>query len=231
MNSITFKLHAASRQRKYVHDFHDLIRTSRLQTWQPRVQYSTTHDKEQSINTGSSVEAPLDDYYAQLLSQPFETTTLTRRTASKLLPASQKEAQMQKARVVFGSRLAGPAERRKSIDSKSTMMAGVLVPPRPEEPDNCCMSGCVNCVWDAYRDDIEEWAAKSAEARMRTMMAQRDQLGGSIDDDGGGSETNWDEGSLPNETLFEGVPVGIREFMRTEKVLKDRHTKEGSLGG
>lgn len=49
----------------------------------------------------------------------------------------------------------------------------------------------------------------------------------SMDDDGGGSETNWDENGIlevgeRGKDLFEGVPVGIREFMRTEKRLKER---------
>ena len=47
-----------------------------------------------------------------------------------------------------------------------------------------------------------------------------------MDDDGGGSSTNWDLGPPPSaqpagETdLFKDIPVGIREFMRTEKRLK-----------
>ena len=61
----------------------------------------------------------------------------------------------------------------------------------------------------------------------------------SMDDDGGGSETNWDGaevgsgggGEAGMEKLFEGVPVGIREFMRTEKRLKERHKREGTSGG
>ena len=135
---------------------------------------------------------------------------------------------MQKARVVFGSRLAGPAERRRDIDAKSSVIAGVLVPPRPQEPDNCCMSGCVNCVWDQYRDDLEEWAGKSADARRRSMMAQGQDLGGSMDDDGGGSETNW---ASTGPDLLAGIPVGIREFMKNEKILKERRRKEGTKGG
>jgi hypothetical protein len=51
----------------------------------------------------------------------------------------------------------------------------------------------------------------------------------SMDDDGGGSETNWD-GGLSGE-VFKGVPVGILEFMKQEKRLKERHAKEGSSGG
>lgn len=141
---------------------------------------------------------------------------------------------------MFGSKLAGPAERKKEIEAASQMIAGVLVPPKPIEPDNCCMSGCVNCVWDIYRDEMEEWAAKSAAARAR-MQTQRESGRGtgtmvtdkstpthvatSMDDDGGGSETNWgvaaDQGSL-----FDDIPVGIREFMKTEKKLKQKHKAE-----
>lgn len=44
------------------------------------------------------------------------------------------------------------------------MIAGVKVPDRPTEPDNCCMSGCVNCVWEQYNDDIREWRSKRNEA-------------------------------------------------------------------
>ncbi|MCJ1415735.1 hypothetical protein MMC32_002067 [Xylographa parallela] len=133
---------------------------------------------------------------------------------------------MAKARVVFGSRLVGPA-RRREIESKSTNIAGILVPPQPQEPDNCCMSGCVNCVWDLYRDDVEEWAAKSREARMKEVQARGSEGSGSMDDDGGGSETNWAQHE--GRDLFADVPIGIREFMRTEKLLKERHIKEGTV--
>ncbi len=50
----------------------------------------------------------------------------------------------------------------------------------------------------------------------------------SMDDDGGGSETNW--AANPDEDLFKGIPVGIVEFMRTEKMLKEKHTREGTRG-
>ena len=51
----------------------------------------------------------------------------------------------------------------------------------------------------------------------------------SMDDDGGGSESNWDSGlelSGQQGDLFQGIPVGIREFMRTEKMLKKKHIQE-----
>ncbi|MCJ1384130.1 hypothetical protein MMC17_007246 [Xylographa soralifera] len=180
-------------------------------------------------STSSTPSDPIDDYYSLLLSQPLSYTTSATRTSPappKPPPVNSKDANLAKARVVFGSRLVGPA-RRREIESQSTSIAGILVPPRPQEPDNCCMSGCVNCVWDLYRDDVEEWAAKSREARMKEVQARGSEGSGSIDDDGGGSETNWTQAE--SQDLFADVPIGIREFMRTEKLLKERHIKEGTV--
>ncbi|KAI2617858.1 oxidoreductase-like protein [Hypoxylon sp. NC1633] len=182
-------------------------------------------------------------------------------TSSK--PASAQE----KARIIFGSRLAGPAERAERLEAlrnRSTLIAGVLVPPRPEEPDNCCMSGCVNCVWERYRDDMEEWAAASTRAE-NAMVDQQSREGHpppdipdavkegleeglpiptsamSVDDDGGGSETNWQPDlkmtnrpkiakDFWDDDLYKNVPVGIREFMKQEKRLKEKHNREGTFG-
>lgn len=179
-----------------------------------------------------------------------------------------------KARVVFGSSLAGPAERAErlaAIRRHSRLIAGVMVPPRPEEPDNCCMSGCVNCVWDRYRDEMEWWATANAEAHRR-LQAQEAGVGAtaaaasaadnspavragpstgmgaagpmSMDEDGGGSIGNWDINNVAgqgaggtltrdfwDDELYKNVPVGIREFMKQEKRLKEKHMKEGTFGG
>lgn len=171
--------------------------------------------------------------------------------------------------MIFGSRLAGPAERAEQLAklrAKSTVIAGVVVPPKPEEPDNCCMSGCVNCVWDRFRDEMEDWALADAEAK-RKLAAERaaeegagagavagahsatrptttsgtDHTAVSMDDDGGGSDTNWDVPPAPpspkiakdfwDDELYKNVPVGIREFMKQEKRLKEKHSREGTSGG
>ena len=122
------------------------------------------------------------------------------------------------------------------------------------------MSGCVNCVWDRYRDELEEWVAARKEAdhalrREKSFERERKRrLGGttgtglmlgegergathtliSMDDDGRGSESNWETGldtEFTSEELFKGVPVGIREFMKQEKRLKEKHAREGKSGG
>ncbi|KAI0155092.1 oxidoreductase-like protein [Xylariaceae sp. FL1272] len=153
------------------------------------------------------------------------------------------------------SRLAGPlerADRLQALRDRSTLIAGIHVPPKPEEPDNCCMSGCVDCVWERYRDEMEDWASKTAlaEAALQRQRAQGpvEVLGSksavkglpvsSMDEDGSGSETNWSlEDIRKNERprlakdfwddeLYKNVDVGIREFMKNEKRLKQKHAKE-----
>jgi len=222
--------------------------------------------RRHASNSSDGQKNPLGGYYESIISQPLpQTTSATQQPTTPSpptsLPKTDKEEVLAKARVVFGSRLAGPAERKEELDRKSTLIAGVLVPPRPSEPDNCCMSGCVNCVWDRYRDELEEWAMArkaanhnltkektSDRARRKPKKAPMEGTGlmlgegekgaqhtmVSMDDDGGGSETLWGTGldaDFTSEELFKDVPVGIREFMKQEKKLKEKHVKEGTAGG
>lgn len=160
-------------------------------------------------------------------------------TPAEATPVAEKTPQ-EKARIIFGSRLAGPddaAARMANKESKSSYIAGVRVPPQPQEPDNCCMSGCVNCVWELYREDMEEWKAKKTEAEARLSASSGS---GSAKEAKSGKWTTpsgvavgdakiakdlWDD------EVFHNVPVGIREFMKQEKRLKERHEREGTSGG
>jgi hypothetical protein len=199
---------------------------------------------------------PIGDYYASLLEYTSPTIASkhpTSATTSSKLPISTTPADTDSGpSILFSSRLSSPLERRSEIKRKSVLVAGVWVPPKPDEPDNCCMSGCVNCVWDRYGEEIEEWAAarKEADKALRKekgyeqgkkkrrisgtgLMLGEGEKGAqhtlvSMDDDGGGSETNWGT-DFSSEDLFKGVPVGIREFMKTEKRLKEKHAREGSM--
>ncbi|KAK3303157.1 oxidoreductase-like protein [Chaetomium strumarium] len=205
-------------------------------------------------------------------------TTNNSKAKSVPLSCSSKEEEgssndvQARARIIFGSRLVGPAERAErlaAIRTQSRLIAGVLVPPKPEEPDNCCMSGCVNCVWDRYRDEMEEWAERNAEAERKMMAMDAGDVVGTteqsmecngnegeygthdeevdrgavtMEDDGGGSVGNWETRpttakggrsvkDLWDEELYKNVPVGIREFMKQEKRLKEKHLREGTVGG
>ncbi|KAL3424425.1 oxidoreductase-like protein [Phlyctema vagabunda] len=197
---------------------------------------------------------PLGDYYASILSSPTSSVTSTSPSTTSSSDTPSTTSPEPKPAIIFSSRLTSPLERRSQIEKKSTKVAGIMVPPKPEEPDNCCMSGCVNCVWDQYRDEIEEWAAAQKQAdialqnqghtkRQRKVKDSTSSLldGGttaqhtlvSMDDDGGGSESNWETGpgaEVKSEELFANIPVGIREFMKQEKKLKDKHAREASVG-
>ena len=178
---------------------------------------------------------PLSGYYADILDSPSPSN------AASHAPPKTTKAQ-ERAKVIFGSRLAGAGyERTSRIPDKSwRTINGVPIPPRPAEPDNCCMSGCVHCVWDDYRDEVEDWAIRLKAARAKAQAAGKGKhitsgmiptgkrpevqdASMSMDDDGGGSETNWTFESGDPEELFQSIPVGIREFMKTEKRLRQMH--------
>lgn len=123
------------------------------------------------------------------------------------------------------------------------------------------MSGCVNCVWDLYRDEMEEWALRRKEAdhalkKEKSLEGARkkrrradtglsgstgkvksghaeddDPTAASMDDDGGGSATLWGkplDSDPMGEDLYKNIPVGIREFMKQEKRLKEKHVREAA---
>jgi hypothetical protein len=197
---------------------------------------------------------PLSGYYKLVLNarSPYERRAAIARATpdepeDKSLPASSNKADtpQDKMAIVFGTRLAGPGRQSRynpgeaPPESLWKTVNGVPIPPRPDEPDNCCMSGCVHCVWDDFRDEMEEWAARVDKARakggpekgtmdMRTApRAEVASASQSMDDDGGGNASNWSSPSQEDD-LFSSIPVGIREFMKTEKKLRQKHQAEAS---
>ncbi|KAI4833657.1 hypothetical protein E4T44_09299 [Aureobasidium sp. EXF-8845] len=200
---------------------------------------------------------PLTGYYADILSsrqnpsdktpptttskdQPQPTTPTTPASAESL--EAIREETLAKARIVFGSSGSSRRERKSDIALASKEIAGIKVPPKPKEPtgDDCCMSGCVNCVWDIYREEFEVWSAavKSAREKMVAMQKGADASPGaatasSVDDDGGGSEALWiqEDAGEEKKDPFADVPVGMREFMRIEKMLKEKQAAQKASKG
>lgn len=98
-------------------------------------------------------------------------------------------------------------------DEKERYVEGIRIPPKPIEPDNCCMSGCIHCVWDLYREAFEEYQAQRKLANEKLMAAGKPQL-----DQLEESQTSYDE-----EDAFKDIPIGIRAFMALEKSIKEKH--------
>src|ERR1700719_4225559 len=98
-------------------------RLSQAATWMPSGARHTSTQRPEQAN-------PLGDYYESILSQPLPSVTPATRQPTKpssptSLSKTDKEEILAKARVVFGSRLAGPAERRSEIEKKSILIAGI----------------------------------------------------------------------------------------------------------
>lgn len=43
-------------------------------------------------------------------------------------------------------------------------------PQLPPEPDNCCMSGCENCVWIQYGKELTELYKDSGETAKKVIL-------------------------------------------------------------
>lgn len=171
-------------------------------------------------STSQDQEQKRDDYYNLILSSSsFKTANPFSSPATAGESNKNKGEHSNQPKVIFGSRLAGPAAREKEGWAQE----------RPPEPDNCCMSGCVNCVWDAYREEVEAWAAKGRTGKSGVIdpLAVQDQREGTTDTE------EFDRAKtkeFQRERLFEGLPVGIREFMALEKRLREKEVSEEGKG-
>jgi hypothetical protein len=190
------------------------------------------HDNE----LGQSQAQPLGGFYEDLLATPVPQAGQPRQ-------AEEPKPKSSSPKIFYGAERKYRGGISDTPDSTWRTVNGVPIPPRPAEPDNCCMSGCVHCVWDDYRDEVENWAVRlrQAQAKAHSVGMDSPKVGISrpevadasirMDDDGGGSEALWDSASsvAPGEDLFQSIPVGIREFMATEKRLRDRKKKRKAL--
>lgn len=135
---------------------------------------------------------------------------------------------------VFGGRIKGETRQSSSRINvgEPRKVAGVMVPDKPREPDNCCMSGCINCVWELYNDDVKEWNGKRKEAALK-LRAQ----GGVWPNDFYPPVQYLGVDNLPkgvsmaatqkrsDEESWGNVPVQIRVFAEMEKRMKEKKRK------
>lgn len=191
-------------------------------------------------DTPSHPQQPLEASMmtAEQLEQ-LKQTTSTRYEGS--YSVSNLTAEQKMARV-FGGRIKGESPKSSSrlTRGKPKVIAGISVPDRPPEPDNCCMSGCINCVWELFNEDIKDWNSK------RKLAAQKLQERGGrwpenfhapvryLKDENlplslaqqAESVRKKTEKSSEEAESWGNVPVSIRVFADFEKKMSQRKRKQ-----
>lgn len=136
---------------------------------------------------------------------------------------------------VFGgsSKHAKKSSRRDvSYRDNHRLIAGVSVPQRPIEPDNCCMSGCINCVWELFNEDMEEWKHKRTEAAKALMAKGEGKWPKDWDAPPKILDSKYIHGSHDeNPEEVSGMPVGLRVFMNFENKKKAKSQKKRQPDG
>eukprot|EP00050_Salpingoeca_kvevrii_P017227 m.63147 g.63147 ORF g.63147 m.63147 type:complete len:127 (+) comp7440_c0_seq1:1471-1851(+) len=74
-------------------------------------------------------------------------------------------------------------------------------PPTPPPPELCCMSGCRNCVWTQYMDELEEYG--------KLELAEKTKP------------------KVPNQAAAQ-VDTGIDEFLKLEMRLRSKKNAENT---
>lgn len=178
-------------------------------------------------------------------SEPIESArTLKKLRASSKEPSSKvfegnykldEQTKEERINKIFGGRIKGepPKSSSRILRSEPRKIAGVLVPAKPIEPDNCCMSGCINCVWELFNDDLKDWNLKRKEAAQ--ALAKR---GGRWPEDFDAPVNYLKAENLPRNALKElqrvdhsdegwnNVPVSIRVFAEMEKKMKEKRQRQ-----
>lgn len=156
-----------------------------------------------------------------------------RQGPKRPVPVSALSAD-EKIALVFGGRIKGEDRKLTSriYRGEPRNIAGIMVPCKPAEPENCCMSGCINCVWELFNEDVQDWNTKRAQAAQRLKEV------------GGRWPENFDapvsmlapenlpllqsrdiEHSPEQEDAWSQVPEGIKVFASVEAKIKARQKR------
>lgn len=159
--------------------------------------------------------------------------TKTRFEGNYSIDVNPKE----KLKTIFGSTFTGETRESSSRLQRGQpiKIAGITVPDKPPEPDNCCMSGCINCVWELYKDDLKEWNDKRNEAARKLNKSQSNFIWPKsfhpplkvlnqkhIPPEMRQSEGASQSSHSHDDNLWGDLPIAIRVFADTEKKIKAR---------
>ncbi|WVQ79879.1 hypothetical protein IAT38_001979 [Cryptococcus sp. DSM 104549] len=159
---------------------------------------------------------------------PFETSS-TAPVASSLQEVPSQE---ERSKVVDpvpamkglgGESSAGAKDAKGGARRTKEMYVGnIAVPPKPVPPgeEECCMSGCVNCVYTIYTQELEEYveAIDAARAELEATGVPRSEWPEEIARDGRGDAIENEE----KDSAKAGMDPAMSAFLALEGKLKKK---------
>ncbi|WVF69616.1 hypothetical protein IAT40_004394 [Kwoniella sp. CBS 6097] len=140
------------------------------------------------------------------------------------------------------------SEKGTTTRTREVAVQGVMVPPKPIPPgeEDCCMSGCVHCVYTIYADDLETYSEAIVRARTALLDAEvpqdqwpiRDELvESSKAKEANAKSTSTSDGKVKEadqivaeetEKMESGMDPTMSAFLAFENKLKKKQAPESS---
>lgn len=182
----------------------------------PRI--STTLQKRLFHNSSVKSKNPFAFY--DLLAKTPKTTFDPNQMSfnhSELTPEAR-------VRLVFGQTGVRNFDRGRPIT-----IAGLKLLPRPQEPNNCCMSGCIDCVWEGYKEELSDWQSQRNKIKKK-LLTERTDLKWPVEMLGPEPEARKTGAPLEAENTVlksadDELSPSIAAFLKTEKRLKEKKRK------
>ncbi|KAK8847578.1 hypothetical protein IAR55_005437 [Kwoniella newhampshirensis] len=162
-----------------------------------------------------------------------ETPLDTSKSDSELVTADNKNKG-----VIAGTKIVEPIPAMKNVPGpkkeeerkrrkKEMIVLGIPVPPKPVPPgeEECCMSGCINCVYTIYSSELEEYTAAIDQARSALESAHVDLAEWPEELRKGSGESVR---SREEEKGAEGMDASMSAFLALENKLKKKQAPESS---
>lgn len=154
------------------------------------------------------------------------------------IPAEQPS----RAETPFGAVEISKTQRQAEMETKPPSSAatqptlrGIKIPLKPSPPgaEDCCMSGCARCVYDLFKEDLEDYQESLSEARsallaLTTPPVSREEwddelLGKMPSSDGSGSvEDHAGKADAEVDAVIAGLDPSMKAFLEMERKMKKK---------